>query len=97
MPFCRSSALSQAVAWVPGRNDSLAAAFILLSFYSWIKYSSDTKKTGYFALHSVCFALALFTKETSAAFIPVVLLYSILVRKDFTAKLFLKPAASWSL
>jgi len=56
----------QAVAWIPGRNDSLLALFILLTFYFFLAGSR------YFILHLFFLLCALFTKETTLVF-PVVL------------------------
>lgn len=74
--------LSQAVGWIPGRNDSLLALFTCASFIFLLKYlEAPTWK--HLSLHSVFFGLALFTKE-SAVGIPVVCLAYVLF---FGAKL----------
>lgn len=54
--------LTQAVVWIPGRNDSLVTIFILAAFIFWINFL-ETKKWPPFAWHLLFFALALFTKE----------------------------------
>ncbi|MGH7435100.1 MAG: tetratricopeptide repeat protein [Polyangiaceae bacterium] len=56
-------ALVPAVAWIPGRNDGLLAVFGLAA---WLAFAR-----GSLALHLVCLAAALFTKETAFA-IPLV-------------------------
>ncbi len=64
--------LTQAVAWIPGRNDSLMTVFVLASFISFIQYV-DYKRILPFALCIIFFTCALFTKET-ALVIPVIFL-----------------------
>ena len=56
--------LTQAVAWIPGRNDILLALFILTSFYGFIRFS-DTGKRLYLYLHFGAWMFALLTKETA--------------------------------
>jgi len=70
--------LTQAVAWIPGRNDSLLAVFIFSSFYYFLKFK-ETKKLSFYLLHLLFFALALFTKETAIVLIPLSLLYLYLI------------------
>lgn len=74
--------LTQAVAWVPGRNDSLLAVFVLASFNAFLDFvshssdegltksaHSDGRKALYWSV--IFFLLALFTKET-AIVLPVI-------------------------
>ncbi len=80
--------LSQAVGWVPGRNDSLLALFIFSAFIFFLKFI-ESKKKSHFAAYAVFFALALFTKETSISLIPVQLFYLYFIEvpgKFFTSK-----------
>ena len=58
--------LNQAVSWIPGRNDSLLAAFIFSSFLFFVKYN-NFGKFRYLTLSGILFLGALFTKETAAA------------------------------
>ncbi len=68
--------LTQAVAWIPGRNDSLLAVFALASFYLLIDARLWSK-----IISILFFILALFTKET-ALFLPIVyFLYRWLVER----------------
>lgn len=66
--------LSQAVAWVPGRNDSLLAVFVLLSFIFLVKFLENKKWKNYF-FHFLFFAAALFTKESAIVLPVLVILY----------------------
>ncbi|MCX5680758.1 MAG: glycosyltransferase family 39 protein, partial [Candidatus Omnitrophica bacterium] len=60
----------QAVAWIPGRNDSLLALFVVSSFIFFLKYIEKHRRRDYIR-HLVLFFFALLTKE-SAAVLPVV-------------------------
>ncbi len=76
--FALHPALTMAVAWIPGRNDSLLTVFTLLFFIQLLKYMRSGENRHMY-LQFVFFMLALFTKET-AFFIPFIaaaLLYSL--------------------
>ena len=73
--------LTQAVCWIPGRNDSLLAIFILPSFIFFIDYV-ETKSWKYYALHMLFFALALFTKELAFIIVAMAVLYLHLIIKE---------------
>jgi tetratricopeptide (TPR) repeat protein len=62
--------LTQAVVWIPGRNDSLLAVFGLLSILFFIKYAEEGKPLQLF-LHFFFLIISLLTKETAIA-IPLV-------------------------
>ncbi len=61
----------QAVAWIPGRNDTLMAALALVSVIAFLHYRRTTGAWG-LALHVAAYAAALFTKE-SALPLPIVI------------------------
>jgi 4-amino-4-deoxy-L-arabinose transferase-like glycosyltransferase len=70
--FAVHPVLSQAVAWIPGRNDMLLMIFFLSGLILTLDYARQSRWylfLGQFA----CFLLALFTKET-AVIIPLVAL-----------------------
>ncbi len=69
--------LSQAVAWIPGRNDSLLAVFILASFLSFLNFTDQPRLRSYIAYLFFLF-LALLTKET-AIFFPLMIFFYFLV------------------
>jgi len=75
--FAAHPALSQAVAWIPGRNDTLLAVFILLSFYSFRSYLNNGKVV-WLSAHVLSFVLALFTKETAVLFPALLVAYIML-------------------
>lgn len=70
--FAWHPALVSAVAWIPGRNDTLLAVFALSS---WLAFLG-----GRIAWHLVLFALALLTKETAVA-LPIVCLSHVLLSR----------------
>lgn len=79
--FAVHPVLSQGVAWVPGRNDTLLAVFALASFISLSSYLRSGKMVSY-AGHILFFALALFSKETAFVMMPICILYIHLIAKE---------------
>lgn len=79
--FCVHPALTQAVAWIPGRNDSLLAVFVLACFISFLKFLSVPSAKWYF-LQLIFFTLALFTKETAIVVAPLALIYYTVIKKE---------------
>ncbi|HZJ41948.1 MAG TPA: tetratricopeptide repeat protein [Patescibacteria group bacterium] len=71
--FLVHPALVQAVAWIPGRNDTLLAVFILASFLFFLRYLKENKIINYVAC-LLFFLLALFTKEAAVLF-PFLLIF----------------------
>lgn len=67
--FAVHPVLSQAVAWIPGRNDTLLAVFVLLFFINSITYAASGK-TNNLALSGLFLLLAFFTKETAVFAAP---------------------------
>jgi hypothetical protein len=66
--------LTQAVAWIPGRNDSLSAVFLLPSFIFFLNYLEKGKRID-LIWHLLFFALALFTKEAVLALVLICVFY----------------------
>lgn len=62
--FLVHPALTQAVAWIPGRTDSLLAVFILASFNYFLGFV-DEREQGQVVWSVLFFMLALFTKENA--------------------------------
>jgi Flp pilus assembly protein TadD len=67
--FAVHPVLSQAVAWIPGRNDTLLTMFSLSAFISLIKFAK-TNDIKLLVGHVLFYVLALLTKET-AILLPV--------------------------
>ena len=73
--------LTQAVAWIPGRNDSLLAVFILSSFIFFIKYLKEEKIKN-LILSLVFFGSALFTKESAISILPIMFFYLYFIYRE---------------
>jgi hypothetical protein len=70
--------LIQAVAWIPGRNDSLLTIFALASFIFFIRLNNEKKILDQI-LFIFFFALAIFTKETALFMLVIFGLYYLLI------------------
>jgi len=79
--FAGHPLINQAVAWIPGRNDSLLAIFILSSFIFLLRYLKNGKNWLLF-FHVFFFLLALFTKENALMLAPLVFIYLRFVTKE---------------
>jgi tetratricopeptide (TPR) repeat protein len=78
--------LSQAVGWIPGRNDVLLALFVFAGMICLIKFLKDFRSR-YVLLHFFFLMAALFTKETAVFFPLFGLLYSVfLMRRKALSK-----------
>ena len=88
--------LTQAVAWLPGRNDSLLTVFVLGGFIFLLRYLEKRRWYLYMG-QLLLFAAALFTKET-ALVMPVVFgFYLIFVGKVREVGVFLKLFIGWGI
>ena len=86
-------ALTQAVAWIPGRNDSLLAVFVLASFLHVLDFVDEgTRKS--IAWSVSFFALALFTKET-AIVVPVLFVGYLWIRRRLSRTALLEFGSGW--
>jgi protein O-mannosyl-transferase len=77
LAFAVHPANTQTVCWIPGRNDSLMAAFAiasLIGLVGWLRAGGGWA----LALHLVGFAAALFTKESALALLPLFVLVAAL-------------------
>jgi tetratricopeptide (TPR) repeat protein len=97
MVFSIHPVLIQAVAWIPGRNDSLLTVFVLLSSVLYLDYWRK-RSLKWIWLHIGTFFAALLTKET-AIFLPALLVFlSILDRRHnegFGGKRIVPPIIGW--
>jgi len=96
--FASHPILTQAVAWLPGRNDSLLALFVLASFIA-LQFYFENKNGVFIWLHFFSFFLALFTKE-SAIFVPfLIIVYSLffLKEKKFLARVWPVLFLGWGV
>lgn len=90
--FAVHPALVKAVAWIPGRNDSLLALFCVLSFYFFVKYCNNNGRYNLF-FHILLFILSLFTKETAIISILIYALYIII--NNYPIKRYLSIILTW--
>ena len=84
---------TQAIAWIPGRNDTLLAIFVLLA----LTFMVDSLTAGNwraYGLHLLSFLLALLTKETALIF-PLLCLS--LLALFFRVPLFSRPTARYAV
>ncbi len=77
--FAVHPVLSQAVAWIPGRNDTMLAVFVLLFFLNSISYASSGKLVD-LLLASLFLLMAFFTKETAVFAAPAVFVLLVLYK-----------------
>ena len=92
--FALHPVLAQTVCWIPGRNDSLLAAFSIAAFIS----ALDFRETGRFRhvfLHMLFFGLAMLTKESAVSLIPLCVIYCVWVDKKSGFPVSPLLASSW--
>lgn len=97
LAFCLTFAvhpvLNHAVAFIPGRYDSLLAVFSLAAFIAFIKYL-ERPSLWLLLAHLLSFTAALFTKETAVILPAVGLLYFLLFHRRGFRRV-LAPALMW--
>ncbi len=91
--FAVHPVLTQAVAWIPGRNDMLLMIFFFTSFIQLLKYIEKPAPVN-LLLHLLLFVAALFTKET-AIIIPVIMGGFLLLYLKCGWKKLIFPVISW--
>ena len=72
--------LTQAVAWIPGRNDSLLAVFALLSFLSFLSFL-ERRGWARLAAHLLFLSLALLTKENAVFICALCFFFAVFIDK----------------
>jgi len=91
--FCIHPALTQAVAWISGRNDPLLAIFVLPCFMFFVKFL-ESPSLKWYLLHLFFFALAILTKETAIVLPFLAFFYAGVVKKQ---DLFSRSTVLWLL
>ncbi len=82
-------------AWIPARNDSLLAVFVLASLYTYHK--SFLKNSLYYQIgHYILFTLALLTKENAVVLPFILLLYHHFVLRKRLREIFI-PGMLWTI
>lgn len=79
--FAIHPAIVQAVVWLPGRNDSLVAVFILAAFLSFLNYYRKPNLK-FLLIYSFLFFLSLLSKETSLFFPLLSFAYLLTIGRD---------------
>lgn len=93
--FAVHPVLVQAVAWIPGRNDTMLAIF-LLSFWICALDYTETGKMKWLAGSILALLLAFFTKETAVVGAPVAFVLLVMwQRKNWLDKKLLIQYGSW--
>src|ERR1700756_374206 len=88
--------VDQAVAWIPGRNDTLLAIFVLSSFIFLLKYL-ETKEIKPLIWHIIFFGFALFTKENGIVLPFLCLGYIGFITKGHFKSIWFKLSAGYLL
>lgn len=93
--FAVHPVLSQAVAWIPGRNDTMLAVFVL-SFFSYAADYSENGKPLHLMLSGLFLVLAYFTKETAVFAAPAAFMLLVLyMGKDWKSKQLIPQYGVW--
>jgi protein O-mannosyl-transferase len=87
--------LSQAVVWIPGRNDSMLTTFALASFIALINFK-ESKKWFWLPLHFVLFFAAVLTKESGIILPIMCLAYCYLLTKT-SVKEYIILLSGWTI
>ncbi len=97
MIFAVHPVLSQAVAWIPGRNDTMLAIFVFSFLISAVTYSNSGKIKS-LLLSGLFLLLAYFTKETAVFAAPVAfLVLTFVLNKKPTERNSLMQYAVWAI
>jgi tetratricopeptide (TPR) repeat protein len=87
--------LTQAVVWIPGRNDSLLTVFILMAFI-FSRHFIETRKWGYYVGYLLSYTLAIFSKESSFFFIVIIVFYILFIKREKITAFSIKAlSAGW--
>lgn len=85
--------LTQAVAWIPGRNDMLLMIFLMSSFLFLLRYLEKRDPLS-LILQTLFLLIALFTKET-AIIVPVIMAAFLFFLKRTPIRQMFLPASGW--
>jgi hypothetical protein len=79
--FIIHPALVPAVAWIPGRVDTVLFIFIIASIWAYIKHL-QTHNWTWLSIHFLFFTLGMFTKETTVVVPVIIILYGIVYKVE---------------
>jgi protein O-mannosyl-transferase len=88
--------VTQSVAWILGRNETLLLVFVLLSMITYIDYST-TGRSKYLLLHLLFFVIALLAKETAVVIPLLVISYQLFIARESRIKKSYMVWAGWVL
>jgi len=91
--FAVHPVLSQAVVWIPGRNDSMLTTFALASFLCMIQYTKNNKWY-WLPLHFITLFLTLLTKE-SGIILPVMCFAYLVLFTKSSVKNYIVYISGW--
>ncbi len=95
--FAVHPVLAQAVAWIPGRNDTMLAIFIISFLIQSVNYANEGKQSS-LLLSALFLLLAFFTKETAVFAAPVALvLIAVVMRKPAGGKTAIAQYVVWAV
>jgi len=83
---------TEAVAWISGRTDSLCFTFFAAAFIYYIKYSAE-RKTSYLIWVCLYYTFSLLAKEMTITFPVLVIMYDLIVKREFNKGGFRKKFA----
>lgn len=93
--FAVHPVLSQAVVWIPGRNDTLLAIFVLPYLTAAITYA-ERQQPVVLLVSFLCLLAAMFTKETALlAPVAAVILLAVMLKKPLMARTQLIQYGTW--
>jgi protein O-mannosyl-transferase len=78
--FATHPALTQAVAWIPGRNDSLLAVWVIISLLSWMQFLTH-RRWRWLLVHFFGFLCSVLTKETGVVLPILLILFTIMYQR----------------
>jgi len=79
----------EAVAWISGVSESLAAFWLIASFLGYVKWKSNQRSRGWLALSLFSYILALLEKETALVFFLIIASYEWVYRGEWP------PSGHW--
>ena len=95
--FAIHPVVTQAVAWILGRNDTLVVMFLLLTLLAYMNYR-ESGKWYWILFHWIFAGMALSTKETALIFPGLILIYEIVIlRESWFPRRLVISACGWAL
>jgi Flp pilus assembly protein TadD len=94
--FALHPVVTQAVAWIPGRNDTLVTLFLLLSLIAYMNYR-ESGGWHWIVVHWMFAGISMLTKETALIFPAMILSYHFIIERDsWKSRRLLISAGGWA-